>query len=142
MGIDRKKCIRTIDALTDALGRSDGQSPDEIKDELRGEGVDIDATLARLKQAQQSISLAAKRAILERARQERLSWVEKGKILLGKYNGWSREQLVERIHQIGGPEVQAAFRDLDKMGDKQIAAILEDLELTNQRAKDGGEDDE
>lgn len=61
MTIDKKKFLKTLDVLADALGRSDNQNSEEIKDELREEGVEIDTIMEYLKNAQQSISMAAKR---------------------------------------------------------------------------------
>ena len=44
-----------IDTLCDALGNSDDQTPDEIREELRSEGVDVDGMEKRLREMQVKI---------------------------------------------------------------------------------------
>ena len=44
-----KDDLRLIDTLSDALGRSDGQTVEEIKAELEEEGIDVEASIKRLK---------------------------------------------------------------------------------------------
>lgn len=53
------KSFKILDTLTDALGSSDGESAEEIKEELRNDGIDVDAVLGRLKEARKNISLTA-----------------------------------------------------------------------------------
>ena len=52
--------LKFLDALTEALGTSEGQSTEEIKEELRNDGMDVDGILTRLKASQREISMAAK----------------------------------------------------------------------------------
>lgn len=129
MGIDRTKYLKTLDTLTDALGRSEGQSVDEVKAELRDEGIDVDAALTRLKNVQQHISMAAKRSVLDTARDKRLKLVKKGHEFIGRFSDWTRDQIIERIKELSGPEVGLAYRDLEAMGTEEMASILEDLEM-------------
>lgn len=49
-----------MDTLTDALGMSEGESVEEINEELRDDGIDVDGILIRLKRAQKNISMTAK----------------------------------------------------------------------------------
>jgi hypothetical protein len=104
MGIDRTKYLKTLDTLTDALGRSEGQSVDEVKVELRDEGIDVDAALTRLKNVQQHISMVAKRSVLDTAREKRLKLVKKGHEFIGRFSDWTRDQIIERIKELSGPE--------------------------------------
>jgi hypothetical protein len=140
MGIDNKKYLDTMDTLTDALGMSDGQSIEEIKEELRSDGIDVDGALGRLKMAQNSISKAAKRSILDTARKKRLKFVERGHEFIGRFKDWTKEQMMDRIKEIGGPEAGLAYRNLEVMGTDEIALILEDLEMTNARARKENDD--
>jgi len=142
MGIDKKQFLDTLDTLTDALGISDGQSNEEIKEELRSEGIDVDGALGRLKMAQNSISKAAKRSILDTARKNRVKFVEGGHEFIGRFKGWTKEQIMDRIKVIGGPEAGLAYRNLEAMGTEEIAMILEDLEITNARAREEDDDGE
>lgn len=129
MGIDRTKYLKTLDTLTDALGRSEGQSVDEVKVELRDEGIDVDAALIRLKNVQQHISMVAKRSVLDTAREKRLKLVKKGHEFIGRFSDWTRDQIIERIKELSGPEAGLAYRDLEAMGTEEMASILEDLEM-------------
>jgi len=142
MGIDRKKYLKTLDTLTDALGRSEGQSVDEVKVELRDEGVDVDATLTRLKNVQQHISMVAKRSVLDTAREKRLKLVKKGHEFIGRFSDWTRDQIIERIKELSGPEAGLAYRDLEAMGTEEMASILEDLEMARRSSMRESNDSE
>ena len=133
MSIDKEKYMKTMDALTDALGRSEEQTVEDIKDELRDGGIDIDSALIRLKKAQLSISMKAKRLALDAARDKRLALVQKGHNFIGKFSDWSRDQIMAKIKELSGPEVGLAYRDLDSMGTEEITSILEDLEMAHYR---------
>ncbi len=127
MGIDREKYMKTLDTLTEALGTSEGQSPEEIKADIRDEGIDVEAALARLRKARLSISMAAKRSALDSAREKRLKLVEKGHEFIGRFSDWTRDQIMERIKELSGPEAGLAYRDLESMGTEEMVSILEDL---------------
>ena len=142
MGIDREKYMKILDTLSDALGRSEGQSVEEVKTELRDEGIDVDAALARLKNARLSISMAAKRSALDSAREKRLKLIKKGHEFIGRFSDWTRDQIMERIKELGGPEAGLAYRDLEAMGTEEMVSILEDLEMTHRSAMEESDDSE
>lgn len=142
MGIDRTKYLKTLDTLTDALGRSEGQSIDEVKVELRDEGIDVDAALTRLKNVQQHISMVAKRSVLDTAREKRLKLVKKGHEFIGRFSDWTRDQIIERIKELSGPEAGLAYRDLEAMGTEEMASILEDLEMARRSSMRESNDSE
>lgn len=142
MNINRKKQLDILDTLTDALGRSNGQSVEEIKEELRGEGIDVDGGLERLKLYQKDISMAAKRSVLDIVREKRVKLENQGHQFIGRFQGWTKEQFITRIKQLSGPEAGFAFRNLESMGLEEMTAILEDLELANARAREEGQDGE
>jgi RNA polymerase-binding transcription factor DksA len=54
------KYLNILDNLSDALGRSEGMSIDEIKRELEEEGIEVDVIVSRLKDFQQKISKRAR----------------------------------------------------------------------------------
>jgi len=142
MGIDRTKYLKTLDTLTDALGRSEGQSVDEVKIELRDEGIDVDASLTRLKNVQQHISMVAKRSVLDTAREKRLKLVKKGHEFIGRFSDWTRDQIIERIKELSGPEAGLAYRDLEAMGTEEMSSILEDLEMARRNSMRESSDSE
>jgi len=138
MGMDKAKIMGILDALTDALGISEDQTPDEIKEELRADGVDVEAEIGRLLKAQQSNAMAARRVVLDRAREQRAELEMKGEEVTGKFRDWSLEQILERFRELikpGMPEAAIAYRDLETMGTEELKSILEDLELTIARRK-------
>ncbi|MCF8146260.1 MAG: hypothetical protein K9N21_20325 [Deltaproteobacteria bacterium] len=129
-----------MDALTDALGMSEGMSAEEIKADMRDQGIDVDAALARLKRARLSISMAAKRSVLDTAMEKRLKLAEKGHEFIGKFSNWTRDQLIERIRELSEPDFGFAYRDLENIGTDEMVSILEDLEMARRSAMedDGG----
>jgi hypothetical protein len=136
MGTDKAKYKDILDALTDALGNSEGQTLEEIKEELRADGIDVDAKIGRLLKAQQSISMAARRADLNRARDQRSEVEKRGESVFGRFQEWSRAQVLERFRELiksGIPEAAVAYRDLETMETEDLKSILEDLELTAAR---------
>ena len=142
MGRDREKNIKTLDTLTEALGMSEGQTPEEIKADIADEGIDVDAALARLKDARLSISMAAKRSALDAAREKRHKLIKKEHEFIGKFSDWTKDQIIERINELSGPEAGLAFRDLEAMGTEEMASILEDLELAYQITMKENDDSE
>jgi len=142
MDINRTKYLQNLDALTDALGRSDEQSTEEVLADIRDEGIDVDAALARLKKARLTIAMEAKRSALDLAREKRLKLVEKGHEFIGKFSDWTREQILARIMELSGPEAGLAYRDLEAMGMEEMTSILEDLEMAHHSAMGEGNDNE
>lgn len=142
MSIDSKKYLEILDTLTDALGRSDEQSTEEVIEDIRDEGIDADAALARLKKVQLSISMKAKRAALDSAREKRIKLDEKGHSFIGKFKDWTEDQIMERIKVLSGPEAGFAYRDLEAMGKEEMVSILEDLEMAHRSTmEENGESD-
>ncbi|MCI5141486.1 MAG: hypothetical protein D3909_07130 [Candidatus Electrothrix sp. ATG1] len=131
MSNKNREYLKVLDTLTDALGRSEGESAEEIKEELRNDGIDADGILSRLKEAQKNISMAAKRSALDSAREKRLSFAQRGHNIIGQFKGWTKEQLKKRIREIGAAEAGFAYRDLENMSPENLASILEDLETIN-----------
>lgn len=131
-----KKNLVFIDALTDALGRSEGQSVEEITDELREEGIDVETTLQRLLVKREDISRAAKRQRLERAKKERLRMESERPGFLERISGWTKEQILATIQELttsSDEAVTVSFRDLESKSREDLVALLEDFELAKQR---------
>jgi len=142
MDINRTKYLETLDTLTDAFGRSDEQSTEEVLADIRDEGIDVDVALARLKKARLNIAMKAKRSVLDSAREKRLKLVEKGHEFIGKFSDWTREQILARIKKLSGLEAGLAYRDLEAMGTEEMTSILEDLEMAHRNAMGEGDDGE
>ncbi|XCN72926.1 MAG: hypothetical protein Q3M24_22035 [Candidatus Electrothrix aestuarii] len=131
MSNKKREHLKILDTLTDALGRSEGESAEEIKEELRNDGIDVDGILTRLKDAQKNISMEAKRSALDRAREKRLNSNQRSFNIIGQFSNWTKEQLIKRISEIGAAEARFAYRDLENMSPENLASILEDLETIN-----------
>jgi biotin operon repressor len=145
MDINKKeKHMAILDALTDAMGRSEGQSPEEIKQELREEGIDVDSAMDQLKRIQQNISMAAKRHALKSAREKRLDLEKKHHEIIGKFKNWSRDEILKRIKELiesSGTIVGMAHRDLESSDTEDILSLLEDLEMAHYRRDQEKESD-
>jgi hypothetical protein len=123
--------LKKVDSLTDALGRSEEQSLDEVKKELEFEGIDPAASVDRLMETVHKCSRAAKRQALDRAREERLRRESKSLASVNRFVGWTREQLLKRLREMesfGGAAVAASFRDLNAKSEEDLISLLEDLE--------------
>lgn len=132
MNDNKSKHIKMLEAFAEALGNSEDQEPHEIMEELHSNFDDIDGKLDRLLKAQQDISASSKRKRLDHARRKRTEAEKEGSNIFGKFQGWSREQILQRINDLihsEMPQAAAAYRDLENMGNKEIESILEDLEL-------------
>ena len=142
MDINRTKYLETLDTLTDAFGRSDEQSIEEVLADIRDEGIDVDAALARLKKAQLNIAMEARRSVLDSAREKRLKLGEKVPEFIGKFRDWTSEQILARIKELGGLDAGLAYRDLETMGTEEMTSILEDLEMAHRNAMGDSDDGE
>ncbi|MGB9498693.1 MAG: hypothetical protein ACKVE4_02880 [Dissulfuribacterales bacterium] len=132
MSIDKKlEYIKLLNSLSEIFGESEGQSPDEIREELKNEGFDINSAEVELIKFQQNISMAAKRQALDEAKnkREKLSVIKQQ--MLDKVKNWTRDQVVERLKHILSvePDTVVAYRNLNSKEDEDIKAILIDLEL-------------
>ena len=140
MTIDKKlEHIKLLHMLSETFGDSEGQSPDEIREELRGEGFDINIAEAELINFQREISMAAKRQILNIAKINREGLIARQKEIMAKFRNWTREQLEERLKEILSmePDAAVAYRDLKTKGDEDIKEILVDIELARLTAEEG-----
>lgn len=127
----KNKYSNTIEALVDVLGKSDGQSIDDVKADLESDGIDVERAMSRFKVKQKQISLESRRSELDRARNDRSKLVEKGQKYVGRFRDWTKGQLLRRIHELSGSEAGLAYRNLESMGTEEMASILEDLEMTH-----------
>lgn len=123
--------IKILNALSETFGESEGQSPDDIRTELREEGFDIESAENELIQFQKRISMAARRQVLDEAKYKRENISEIKKQMIDTIKEWSRDQVMERLKNILStePEAAIAYRDLNTREDEDMKQILIDLEL-------------
>lgn len=139
---ETKQAMNLLDAFSDALGRSDGQSLEEVRQDLVDEGIDLESAGQRFMEMVHSASTASKRKALDLARERRLHWEPSGDSLLDEIASWSKEKLLGRIREILSPKdlaASASYRNLEAKKKEDLVSLLQDLELTLQRSK--SEDD-
>ena len=137
---ERKKKLILLDALTDALGRSEGQSIEEVKEDLQDEGIDVDASVRSLMESIKEISMTAKRSQLDLSRKKRIAAESKQQGIIGKYARWTRDQILARIVEImaePGLKVLVSHRDLESKSTEDLISLIEDMELAKENAEDG-----
>lgn len=125
-----------IDALTDALGRSDEQSIEEVKNDLRDEGIEVEETMEKLITMVKNISMAAKRKQLDIAKEKRQITESKKLDFVSKFNEWTKDEILSRIKEISslmGTNVSVAYRDLDSTNIDDLKSLLEDMEIAKQQ---------
>ena len=125
-----------IDTLTDALGRSDGQSIEEVKRDLRDEGIDVEETMKNLMTIVKNTSMATKRKQLDIAKEKRHKMESKKSNIISKFNKWTRDEILSKIKDISsllGTEVNVAYRELDSKNTDDLKSLLEDLEIAKQQ---------
>ena len=134
---DKKEdCKIFIDALTDALGRSDEQSIEEVKNDLRDEGIEVEETMEKLITMVKNISIAAKRKQLDIAKEKRQITESKKLDFVSKFNEWTKDEILSRIKEISslmGTNVSVAYRDLDSTNIDDLKSLLEDMEIAKQQ---------
>jgi len=132
MNADKKlEYIELLDALSEALGDSEGQTPEEIRLELREEGFDIDSAENELLRFRNELSAAARREVLDEAKIKREALNSRKQGIIDKFRGWTRAQIDERLKDLlnKAPDVVVAYRDLETQKDEDVMAILVDLEM-------------
>jgi hypothetical protein len=126
-----KKNLIFIQAMGDALSECDDLSDKEIKDELRTEGIDLDASVNSLMTFVRNCTMDAKRKALDMAAETRKTLEAKDKDSFGKFLNYSRDQILASIQSLiasSGATPSMAYRNLDGKSQEDLASILEDLE--------------
>jgi len=143
MSTDKKlEYIKLLDKLSETLGDSEGQSLDEIREEMQEEGIDVGAAEAEFLKSQQEISRAAKRQALDEAGQQRVLLGNKISEIKQKIKAWTKDQILDKLDSIleTDPEFGVAYRDLENKKDEDIKEILIDIEIAQLMKRDEGED--
>ncbi|MFH0812010.1 MAG: hypothetical protein V2A69_04120 [Pseudomonadota bacterium] len=142
---ERKKKFILLDALTDALGRSEGQSLEEVKEDLQNEGIDVDASVRSLMESVKVISMTARRSQMDLAREKRIAAESKQQSFIGKYARWTRDQILARIVDITaepGLKALVSHRDLESKSTEDLISLLEDMELAKENGEGGNGNNE
>jgi hypothetical protein len=137
-----KKAIALISNLADALAEIECKTQEEVKEDLRKEGVDPDAAMGRFTKFLKKCSMDAKRKQLDLAAEARMKFDAKNKQDTNRKIGLSKEEMLSRIRSLMAvPEaaISASFRDLEIKEPEDIEAILEDIETSIQRKRDDEE---
>jgi phage shock protein A len=131
MSFDQKiQYIKFLDTLTDAMGDNEEQNNDEIREELREEGFDIEAIEADLMKFQQKVAMAAKRQALDEAEIKRKKSQPAVHRISEIIKDFSNIQVLERIKELMGfyPDMAVSHRELEVKKEEDLRTLLEDLE--------------
>jgi hypothetical protein len=138
---EKRSFLDILEVLTDALGRSEMQTVEEVTAELQSEGLDVNRTVKDLMNTVQECSMSARRQALDLAREKRLA--DNGGGYLERFKDWTRDQLLAKIkdYVVSRPEASTvSFRELDSAGEEDLRAIAESLGLKGDSVS--GEDHE
>jgi hypothetical protein len=128
----KDKILTFLDEITESIGRSDGESLDEVINELIEDGFDVDASVNRLKEKIKLFSLESKRQQLSIAREKRLSLDSEIRGKFGNFIGFSKDKLIGKINEFCNSSnfaTSVSYRDLEQKSEEDLLALLEDLEM-------------
>lgn len=129
-----KDNISFIDTLTDAIGRCEDQKLDEVINDLKEGGIDVDASMKRMMSSIDESIRRSKYKILDLAREERLKSKANSGSPIDKFVDWTKDMIIDGINKIISNNqdmiVGAAYRDLVKKDVDDLRALLQDLETT------------
>ena len=128
----------SIETLIDALGASEDQTVEEVKEELREEGIDVDAAMKTLLETVRECSMASRRMELDLSKEEREARQLANASPLGKFRSWTREQIASRMIEItnaSGGKLSFSYRDLEDRSIEDMRSLLEDMEIAFHREK-------
>jgi hypothetical protein len=138
-----KKNLIFIEALTEAVGDGGEVPVEEIKEELRADDIDLDASVGKLMKFINICSMDAKRKALDVAAEARKAIEVEHKGQVGKYSAYSKDELLARIKSlmtIPAAELSLAYRHLDGKNQEDLISILEDLEAAKDLESKKNED--
>jgi hypothetical protein len=130
----KEKILSFFDALTNALGESEGMSREDIIAELEAEGIEVDASIKRIQMMVEQASQKARRQQLDIAREKRLALEAERPACLAKFLNWTKEQIIEKIiekiSEVTDPKTiqpTVSYRELQSKNLEDLAALYDDL---------------
>ena len=128
-----------LEGLTESLGRSEGETLEEVINALKEDGFNVEASVSRLKAKVQNFSQEAKRRQLVVAREKRLSLESETASKVKDFIGLSKNIIINKIMELCTiPNIAASvsYRDLETKSETDLIAILEDLELAKKMGEE------
>jgi hypothetical protein len=131
-----------LDNLSEFLGATEGQDLNDVKSELREEGIDVDAFVTKVKKVITHKSSEAKRSWMAKAKEGHAAALEKmNKIVLDIPK--DAEALREKVRQLisGRQPAGAYFRNYKDMPYDDLKKLYEDymrLEHLKEKKEDEG----
>ncbi len=127
---ETKESIRFLDRLTDFLGTSEEQTKEEVKAELREQGVDIDRMLVRGKEMIRQTIAAKKLQWMQDAaliREQMRKQIEADKSEVPKDMQTIKEKIKEWLG-LGEqqPEALVFFRNFEKLNDDDLRELYKE----------------
>lgn len=137
MSTDKKlEYIKILDKLSETFGESDGQTPDDVREELREEGLDIDSAEVRLMDFQRKMEMAALAQPLDEAKREREEQESKYQKIYECLKCWTNEQVIARIKDLAqqNPDLSVAYREYkngEAGGIEEMRELLTDIMIAD-----------
>jgi hypothetical protein len=131
MNNKKRNNLTFIETMADAISECNDSSLGEIREELKADGIDLDASVNKLMGFVKACAMDARRESLDVAAEARKAKVAENSGLAGKFSALTKEKLLERIKSlIPFPEGQfsLSYRELDGKNQEDLESILEDLE--------------
>lgn len=121
-----------LDNVTEFIGRCEGQSTDEVIQELRSEGVDVERGFQEFMKTVGECSARSRRRDLEFARERRMQ--AEAKLKISERLKGTKEELMETIQALlsTDPQVSLSWRDLESRSEDDLISLIEDLETAKQ----------
>lgn len=123
-----EKALRLLDGAFHDLALDVAESEVRTQEELAKCGVRLDEAASRVTASARNSLAQARRARLDRARQQRLA--SKSTTALERFTDWTREALIKKIEQLQldfPGQMQVEHRDLVERPTEDLRSLLADL---------------
>lgn len=126
-----QKADRFFEKLVEFASDCGGQSDDELKRELKNDGIDIDGLIARVQATVRKNLEQEQLQWQEKARQEQQAMIERHRSMSwGAIVAMTREQIISAIQNLLKSvegEFSVAYRNIDTIEDQSLEELRETL---------------
>jgi hypothetical protein len=136
--------IDELDLITEALGQSDGQTSEEVWNELKEDGIDVEGDYVRFMDKLNDLVADAKRKELDLARSKRMKVEGIINQVRATIAGWTEEERRARKKQLfadGQLSAAVSFRDLESISEEDLDSLIDDAELARLIAEEEAADE-
>ncbi len=126
--------VKFLNSISSFLGHSEGQTVEEVKEELERNGINVNLALKRFKDTAKRSSDLSKKKQLDLAREKRLAEKDLFSSIATEVSSFSREMVEAKIMEITnlfGQKLRVSFRDLNGKSMEDLRTLLIDLEISS-----------